>query len=131
MNDTTDTTVIDRDSKGRFLTGGKPGPGRPRSSRNRHSENFLSAFADDFEQHGVEVIAKVREEQPAQYLKIAADLLPKEATLDIDVNILGSVTSALEAFRVAAGLLGADPAAGLRRLRKIAPQLDYYDVAAE
>jgi hypothetical protein len=33
----------------------------------------------------------------------------------------------LEAFRVASDLLGADPAAGLRRLRKIAPMIEHAD----
>jgi hypothetical protein len=51
----------------------------------------VNAFADDFERHGVEVIAKVRGEQPAQYLNIAADLLPKEAALDIDANVFAEV----------------------------------------
>jgi hypothetical protein len=125
MNDTTDTTVIDRDSKGRFLTGGKPGPGRPRSSRNRHSENFLSAFADDFEQHGVEVIAKVREEKPDVYLRVAADLLPREAMLDVSVDILADVTTTLEAFRVLRDTLGLDPKTGMRRLRQLAPQIEH------
>jgi hypothetical protein len=37
---------------GRFLSGCKPGPGRAKGSRNRLAENFLAAFADDFEKHG-------------------------------------------------------------------------------
>jgi hypothetical protein len=118
-----------RDGRGRFQTG-NIGGGRPKGSRNRHSEFFLAAFADDFAKHGAAVIAMVREEQPATYLRIACDLLPKTAEIDIDVNVLGDVTNAIQAFRVAADLLGVDPAAGLRRLRKIAPQLEDYDAAA-
>jgi hypothetical protein len=34
----------------------------------------------------------------------------------------------LEAYRLAACVLGTDPVAGLKRLRKIAPNLDIYDV---
>ena len=37
--------------------------GRPKGSRNKHSENFLNAFAQDFEQHGRAVIEKVRKER--------------------------------------------------------------------
>jgi Family of unknown function (DUF5681) len=55
--------------------------GRPKGARSRHGENFLAAFNEDFQKHGAEVIAKVRIEQPAVYLKIAADLLPKEMAL--------------------------------------------------
>jgi hypothetical protein len=116
---------------GRFLSGCKPGPGRAKGSRNRLAENFLAAFADDFEKHGAAVIAKVRDERPEVYLRIAADLLPKEATLDVDVNVLGDVTTVVQAFRVAADLLGADPAAGLRRLRKAAPQLEHFDAGTK
>jgi hypothetical protein len=77
------------------------------------------------------VIAKVRDERPDVYLRIAADLLPREAVLDVDVTVLHDVTNVLTAFRVAADLLGADPTSGLRRLRKVAPQLEQFDAAAE
>jgi hypothetical protein len=128
MNETTITT--DRDERGRFQSGNSGG-GRPKGSRNRHSENFLAAFADDFELNGRRVIEQVRIEQPATYLRIAADLLPKTAEIDIDVNLLGDVTNVVQAFRIAADLLGADPAAGLRRLRKAAPQLEHFDAGTE
>jgi hypothetical protein len=92
-----------RDAKsGRFVTGHKQaGPGRPKGSRNRHTENFLREFADDFERHGAAVIAKVREEKPDVYLRIAADLLPREATLDVDVSvdIHAEVVGLLQVFR--------------------------------
>ena len=52
--------------------------GRPKGSRNRHSENFLNAFARDFERHGAAVIETVRKERPQDYLKVAASLLPKQ-----------------------------------------------------
>jgi hypothetical protein len=96
-----DVVNIERDVKGRFLSGGKAGPGRPVGSRNRHTENFLREFADDFERHGAAVIAKVREEKPDVYLRIAADLLPREATLDVsvDVDVRAQVVDLLEVFR--------------------------------
>ena len=126
-----ETTQVDRDeASGRFLPGNKRG-GRPKGARDRHSRNFLNAFAYDFEQHGAAVIEQVRLEQPAQYLRVACDLLPRESVLDIDMSVLHDVTSALEVFRVAADLLGADPKAGMRRLRKIAPGLEYHDADSE
>jgi hypothetical protein len=108
-----DAFVIERDRKGRFLTGVKAGPGRPVGSRNRHTENFLREFADDFEQHGAAVIAQVRNEKPDVYLRIAADLLPRDVNLDIDMTIRAQ--TALEAYRVLKEL----PRAELRELKQI------------
>ena len=45
------------------------------------------------------MIAQVREEQPAVYLKIAADLLPRHAELSVDVDIHAEVVALLETFR--------------------------------
>ncbi|SRR5579871_4726635 len=74
MND-----IIARDkATGRFLAGNSGNGGRKPGSRNRHGETFISAFASDFEAHGTAIIEQVRIEQPAIYLKIASDLLPKE-----------------------------------------------------
>jgi hypothetical protein len=58
--------------------GGNGGPGRKLGSCNRHGENFLRAFADDFERFGVAVIERVRHQSPEIWLKLAGDLLPKE-----------------------------------------------------
>jgi hypothetical protein len=55
--------------------------GRPKGSRNKIGEDFLHYLADDFSQHGADVITKVREERPADYLKIVASLLPREAVV--------------------------------------------------
>lgn len=56
-------------------------PGRPKGSRNKLGEAFLSALHDDFEQHGVEVIRRVREERPQDYMKVCAALLPREVKI--------------------------------------------------
>ena len=51
----------------------KPGnPGRPKGSRNRLSEAFIQALAEDFERHGAAVIERVRIEKPDAYLKVVA-----------------------------------------------------------
>jgi hypothetical protein len=118
------TISDERDKHGRFLSGHKRG-GRPKGARDRHSRNFLNCFADDFEKFGPAVIERVRLEQPAAYLKIAADLLPREATLDVSVDILADVTTTLEAFRVLRDTLGIDPKTGMRRLRQLAPQIEH------
>jgi hypothetical protein len=94
--------------------------GRRVGSRVRHSENFLATFAADFEAHGAQVIAKVREEDPSTYLKVASSLLPKESVLDVNVDVLHRATDQLTAFR----LLRDAPRAELELLRQS-------DVAAE
>jgi hypothetical protein len=115
-----DTTIIaERDGKGRFLTGGKPGPGRKKGSRNRHTENFLAAFADDFEKHGASVIEQVRVEKPDVYLRIACDLLPRNLEIEASVDILHDVSSTLEAFHKLTDMLGAEPKLGVRQMRKL------------
>src|SRR4051794_25809140 len=135
MNETevtpdTATASTTRDQRGRFQTGNSGGPGRTPGSRNRHSENFLHAFAVDFEQHGAAVIAKVREEKPEVYLRIAADLLPREATLDVDVSVVHEVGGVLEAYRSMSELLGTDPELAIRRLRSLVPRIEDNDVFA-
>lgn len=57
--------------------------GRPIGARSKLGEAFLEALSADFEVHGVQAIAKVRDEKPDQYLKVIASILPK----DFNVNI--------------------------------------------
>lgn len=71
----------DKDEKGRFLTGNNGG-GRPKGSRNKLGEAFVAALHDDFEKHGVETIAKVRDTDPVAYVKVVASLLPKEIKIE-------------------------------------------------
>ena len=73
------------DQQGRWIPGQSGNPlGRPKGSRNKLSEDFLNAFAQDFEQHGAAVIEKVRGERPQDYLRVAASLLPKH--MEIETN---------------------------------------------
>ena len=56
--------------------------GRPKGSRSKLSESFLKALADDFDSNGIEVIEKVRNDRPHEYLKIVAAVLPKQMQLE-------------------------------------------------
>ena len=66
--------------------------GRPKGARNKFSEDYVEAFATDFEEHGAEVFARVRIEQPGVYLKLAAMLVPKDFNLkhsgDVTVQLV-------------------------------------------
>lgn len=56
--------------------------GRPKGSRNKLSEVFLEALADDFEAHGKDAIVRVRTDRPNEYLKIVAMALPKRMEIE-------------------------------------------------
>lgn len=52
--------------------------GRPRGSRQKLTEAVLKAYCDDFAEHGIAVVEKVRTDDPATYLRVVASMLPKE-----------------------------------------------------
>jgi hypothetical protein len=76
---------------------GKP-PGRPRGSRNALSEAVICAFLRDFREHGQRAIAKVRETQPAAYLKLAVLLVPREHKVEQTNTYEGLSTEQIEAY---------------------------------
>ena len=57
-------------------------PGKPRGSRHQLTAHFMTTLYNDFREHGVEVIAKVRETDPSIYLRIVAALVPKEVKIE-------------------------------------------------
>jgi hypothetical protein len=79
-----------------FEKGHPGGPGRPKGSRNKLSEAFLRVLSDDFSEHGVEVIEKLRKDSPAQYANVIAKLMPKMMELSgpdgDDIPLSGVVT---------------------------------------
>jgi hypothetical protein len=104
-HDIAEPAAIERDKRGRFLTGGRPGPGRKPGSRNRLTEDFLKAMADDFAEHGAEAIERTRIERPEIYVRICADLLPRQAQLDVEVDVGVNAGDFVSAFRNAVALL--------------------------
>ncbi len=78
--------MADRDAEtGQFLQGLSGNPrGRPKGARSRLGEAFLADLFEDWEEHGVAVIERVRNERPAVYLKVVASLLPKDLNVNID-----------------------------------------------
>lgn len=72
---------IERLAPHRFQPGN---PGRPKGSRNKLGEDFIAALAEDFAQHGKPAIEKVRCEKPDQYLKVIAQVVPKEVHYKMD-----------------------------------------------
>jgi hypothetical protein len=60
--------------------------GRPKGARNRLGTQFLEALEADFKQHGPQAIALVREKKPEVYMRVVADLLPKEANINVEAG---------------------------------------------
>ena len=101
--------------------------GRKPGSRNKLTEDFMAAIAADFAEHGAAAIVRVRDEKPDVYLRVVAELMPRHAELDVTVDVFHTVNTTLEAYRLASELVGGDPAAGVRRLQRLAPQIVHID----
>ena len=72
--------------------------GRLRGSRNRLSEEVICALLRDFRQHGQKAVARVRQTQPAAYLKILALLCPREHKVEHSNVIKSPSDQELEAM---------------------------------
>lgn len=83
---------------GRFLPGNNGGGGRPLGSRNKLSEAFLEALASDFDQHGKDVIERVRTEEPAAYLRTIVAIVPKRLEFDTPTDAEKLTDDQLEAI---------------------------------
>src|SRR5262249_35909397 len=56
--------------------------GRQKGSRNKINQDYIDAFCREFEQHGPAVFAKVRKKMPHVWLRLAAELLPKQVQVE-------------------------------------------------
>lgn len=71
----------EQDAKtGRFLSGNSGG-GRSKGSRNKLGEAFLADMFEDWSENGKDAIAVVRKTKPDAYLKVVANILPKELNI--------------------------------------------------
>jgi hypothetical protein len=70
--------------------------GRTRGSRNKLTEEVICALLRDFRQHGQKAVARVRQTQPAAYLKILALLVPREHKIERSNSIKDLTDEQLE-----------------------------------
>lgn len=83
MAEEPDPTGEQQAAGNRFKPGQSGNPeGRPKGSRNKLGEAFVTALHDDFSEHGADAIAKVRATDPSTYMRVVASLLPKEFKIE-------------------------------------------------
>lgn len=80
--------------------------GRPKGARHKLGEKFLEDMLADFETHGKAVIEKVRTDDPTQYLKVVASILPKELNVTVSEYDDLSDDELAERFAAIASQLG-------------------------
>src|SRR5262245_26027155 len=83
---------------GRFAPGysGNPG-GSPEATRRAFNKRFLLDLAEDWQQHGREVLKRVRRESPASYLKVCAMLVPREMKVEHSGGVKAMTDEQIEA----------------------------------
>ena len=76
----------------RFQPGQSGNPlGSRAKCRFRLSEAFVRGLWRDFQKHGPEAIAEVREKRPQDYLKIVASLVPRQLPSDDGEVVIGAL----------------------------------------
>jgi hypothetical protein len=105
-------------------------PGRPKGLRNKLGEHFIAALSADFEVHGDDVIRRVRDEDPAVYLRVIAQIVPQtvllhEARLDdlSDDELAAYLLAVREALGVREGAFGRADAPDEREQAEPVPAL--------
>jgi hypothetical protein len=119
----------ERNAKGQYLPGvsGNPG-GSPEATRRAFNKRFLLDLAEDWQQHGPEVLKRVRRESPATYLKVCAMLVPKEMKLEYQGGIKAMTDEQLDQALAALRQLLADREAQALEAASASPALPAPDV---
>lgn len=105
MSETND--ISERDRGGRFQTGHKAaGPGRPVGARSRLGTAFLEDLAETWHTHGASALRRCAVEDPSQFCRIVAGLLPRHVDLAIEHSV--DVVGILQTFRQAVSTLQSD-----------------------
>ena len=79
-----------------FKKGSAGGPGRPKGARNKFSEAYLEDIFASWKEIGPQVIKKVAKEHPETYLRVVAQLLPKNLDVRQSGDVMVTVVSYAE-----------------------------------
>jgi hypothetical protein len=84
--------------RGLLLQAGQSGnpKGRSKGSRNKLGEDFIADLQAHWEKHGADAIEKVFTGRPDIYLKVVASVIPKEASVNQQVNVSQGFLKLLE-----------------------------------
>jgi hypothetical protein len=92
-----------RDERGRFVIGGKPGPGRPRGARSALAETFVQDVLAVWREHGVEMLNNLISEKPGDLIRAVANIV---ARAGVPMNVaIPAVRSPEEALAAATTVL--------------------------
>ncbi len=61
--------------------------GRPKGARNILAEDFLKDLSNLWKEQGVDCLKLACAENPMKFIEMVADLLPKEATLNVNETL--------------------------------------------
>jgi hypothetical protein len=101
-----DAEVTVRKQRGVPFKPGQSGnpAGRPRGSRNRLADQFITDLREVWEKQGIEALQRCAADEPAQFVRVVASLMPK----DFNINIGLDAEQFAQTFRHAQALLGND-----------------------
>jgi hypothetical protein len=92
-----------RDERGRFVIGGKPGPGRPRGARSTLAETFIQDVLTVWSEHGVEMLNSLITQKPGELIRAVATIV---ARAGVPMNVaIPNVRSPEEALAAATAVL--------------------------
>jgi hypothetical protein len=102
----TDFTVAKQRPAHLFKPGQSGNPnGRPRGSRNRLADAFVSDLIESWERFGVQALETCATTEPGTYLRVISSLMPKDVNLSVSVD----PTTFADRYATAASLLGLSP----------------------
>ena len=94
MTTDTEPTAPDRNENGRFVNGNKTAIGRPRGSRNKLSEEFLTDLQEAWRQHGQSALTKCATGDPTAFCKLVGNLIPRQFESSLQVSLVADFEAA-------------------------------------
>lgn len=84
--------------------------GRPKGSRHRLAEQFLQDLETTWKKHGLAAMERCATEEPVQFARIMASLLPKQIEVDATLSVFSELTTADEVLALVREELGDETA---------------------